>query len=167
MSPPYNGYEDYTASRSPASQPKVSRRPSFSPHPKHGRSHQCVTSIRSPPGKLDKIAEGQHDHLREAWLWDETGYLKRLSPFKTSITVPIGGVSIRSMVNRVPYRPLLSWAAMQLFSMHRLCTEEGERKGDGYPLRQGPPGLFRVRGNGIAHRSAPQGRVAIGVLKIA
>lgn len=55
---------------------------------------------------------------------------------------------------------------MQLFSMHRLCTEEGERKGDGYPLRQGSPDLFQANGNGIAHRSVPQGRVAIGFLKI-
>lgn len=44
------------------------------------------------------------------------------------MTVPIGGVSSRSIVNRVPYLPLLSWAAMQLFSMHRLCTEDGQRK---------------------------------------
>lgn len=42
--------------------------------------------------------------------------------------VPIGGVSIRSMVNRLPYRPRLSWAAMQLFSMQRLCTEEGKEE---------------------------------------
>lgn len=43
------------------------------------------------------------------------------------MTVPTGGVSIRSMVNRVPYLPLLSWAAIQLFSMHRLCAKGAER----------------------------------------
>lgn len=45
------------------------------------------------------------------------------------MTVPIGGVSIRSMVKSVPYLPLLSWAAMQLFSMHRLYAKEEQRKG--------------------------------------
>lgn len=88
----------------------------------------------------------------EAWPRDEIDYLKRLSPFRTSITVPIGGVNIRSMVNRVPNRPLLSWAAMQLFSMQGLCTKEGQRKGDGYLLRQGPPDLFRASSDGIIHR---------------
>lgn len=52
------------------------------------------------------------------------------------MTVPMGGVSMRSMVNRVPYLPLLSWAAMQLFSMHRLWVEGAGRAR--YPPRRSP-----------------------------
>lgn len=57
------------------------------------------------------------------------------------MTVPIGGVSTRSMVNRVPYLPLLSWAAIQLFSMHRLYTKGVGRERAGYPPKQKPPDL--------------------------
>lgn len=54
------------------------------------------------------------------------------------MTVPIGGVSIRSMVNRAPYLPLLSWAAIQLFSMHRFCTKGGgQREGRLSPQAEG------------------------------
>lgn len=41
---------------------------------------------------------------------------------------------------------------MQLFSMHRLCTKEGQGKGDGYPFRQGSPDLFGASGDDITHR---------------
>lgn len=56
------------------------------------------------------------------------------------MTVPIGGVSTRSMENRVPYLPLLSWAAMQLFSMHRLCKRGRERPS--YPLPKAEASRF-------------------------
>lgn len=35
--------------------------------------------------------------------------------------MPVGGVNILSTLNSVPNLPLLSWAAMQAFSMHRFC----------------------------------------------
>lgn len=53
------------------------------------------------------------------------------------MTVPIGGVSNRSMVNSVPYLPLLSWAAIQLFSMHRLCAK-GTERGQVIPQAEAP-----------------------------
>lgn len=65
------------------------------------------------------------------------------------MTVPIGGVSTRSMVNRVPYLPLLSWAAMQLFSIHKLCKIGRERPG--YPPPKAPD-LFSAYAGGFIHR---------------
>lgn len=50
-----------------------------------------------------------------------SAYLKRSSAFRTSMTVPMGGVTILSTMNIFAKRPLLSCAAMQAFSMHRLC----------------------------------------------
>lgn len=61
------------------------------------------------------------------------------------MTVPIGGVSMRSMVNSVPYLPLLSCAAMQLFSMHRLWAEGAGRAG------YSPRGSPLLCADGVTH----------------
>lgn len=67
------------------------------------------------------------------------------------MTVPIGGVSIRSMVKSVPYLPLLSWAAMQLFSMHRLCAKEGQTRGR-LSSCMGPLDVLGPRANAFIHK---------------
>lgn len=55
-------------------------------------------------------------------------YLKRLSAFRTSITVPMGGARILSTMSIVPWRPFLSWAAIQAFSMQRFCKGQNSCK---------------------------------------
>lgn len=60
-------------------------------------------------------------------LWS-AAHLKRLSAFRTSITVPMGGAKILSTMNIVPWRPFLSWAAIQAFSMQRFCKEQSSSK---------------------------------------
>lgn len=71
-------------------------------------SEDCVDSFPVEGLRQSCRLDGSYQHA------------KAIVSFRTSMTVPIGGVSTRSIVNRVPYLPLLSWAAMQLFSMHRL-----------------------------------------------
>lgn len=67
----------------------------------------------------------------QAWfrflLWS-AAHLKRLSAFRTSITVPMGGARILSTMNIVPWRPFLSWAAIQAFSMQRFCKGQSSSK---------------------------------------
>ena len=45
--------------------------------------------------------------------------------------VPVGGVRTLSTVNMLAKRPILSWAAMQAFSMHRFWTETREPRHQG------------------------------------
>lgn len=46
---------------------------------------------------------------------------------------------------------------MQLFSMQRLCTEEEQKEGHGYPCRQGPPDSFKASGDAIIELSLKGG----------